>query len=108
MRLYKVFNETSEESWWKRVELYLRDVELTFLLSSGESFFIKIDSLKDSLNALFSQVKSEKWLKLLLLCSCKNRLSNITDGLHAIQFPVRGDKPICSPDLAIKWRSVLS
>ena len=104
----KVFNETSEESCWKRIELYLRGVELTFLLSSGESLFIKIDSLKDSLNALFSQVKSEKWLKLLLLCSCKNRLSDIADGLHATQFSVRGDKPICSPDLAIKWCSVLS
>ena len=35
-------------------------IELTFLLSSGESLFIKIDSLKDTLNALFSQLKIEK------------------------------------------------
>ena len=65
--------------------------ELTFLLSSGESLFIKIDSLKDSLNALFSQHKIEKSLKLLLLCSCNNRWSDIADGLHATLFPVKGD-----------------
>ena len=82
-------------------------IELTFLLSSGESLFIKIDSLKDSLNALFSQHKIEKSLKLLLLCSCNNRWSDIADGLHATQFPVKADKPICSPDLTFKWRSVL-
>ena len=33
-------------------------------MSSGESLFIKIDSLKDGLNALFSQYKIEKSLKL--------------------------------------------
>ena len=42
-------------------------IELTFLLSSGESLFIKIDSLKDSLNALFSQHKIEKSLKFVEL-----------------------------------------
>ena len=57
-------------------------IELTFLLSSGESLFIKIDSLKDSLNALFSQHKIEKLLKLLLLCSFNNKWSYIADGLH--------------------------
>ena len=82
-------------------------IELTFLLSSGESLFIKIDSLKDSLNALFSQHKIEKSLKLLLLCSCDNRWSDIADGLHATLFPVKGGKPICSPDLTLKRRSVL-
>ena len=82
-------------------------IELTFLLSSGESLFIKIDSLKDSLNASFSQHKIEKSLKLLLLCSCNNRWSDIADSLHATLFPVKGDKPICSPDLTIKWRSIL-
>ena len=85
-----------------------------FLLISGESLFIKMDSLKDSLNALFSQRKIEKWLKLLLLCSwinrlcsCNNRWSDIADGLHATLFPVRGDKPICSPDITFKWCFVL-
>ena len=77
------------------------------MLSSGESLFIKIDSLKDSLYALFSQHKIEKLLKLLLLSSCNNRWSDIADGLHATLFPVKGDKPICSPDLTFKWRSVL-
>ena len=42
-------------------------IELTFLLSSGESLFIKIHSLKDSLNALFSQHKIKNSLKLLQL-----------------------------------------
>ena len=58
------------------------------LLSSGESLFIKTDSLKDSLYALFSQHKIEKLLKLLLLSSCNNRWSDIADGLHATLFPV--------------------
>ena len=70
-------------------------LELTFLLSLGESLFIKIDSLKNSLNALLSSRKIEKLLKLLLLFSCNNRRSDITDGLHATLFPVKGDKPIC-------------
>ena len=35
-------------------------IELTFLLSSGEALFVKIDSLKDRLNALYSQHKTEK------------------------------------------------
>ena len=35
-------------------------IELTFLLSSGKSSFIKIDSLKLRLNALFLQHKFEK------------------------------------------------
>ena len=81
-------------------------VELTFLLNSGESHFIKIDSLKDSLNALFSQHKIENSFKLLLLCSYNDRWSDIADGLHATLFPVRGDKLINSPDLIFKWRSV--
>ena len=42
-------------------------IELTFLLISGESLFIKIHSLKDSLNALFSQHKIKNSLKLLQL-----------------------------------------
>ena len=84
-----------------------RGIKQAFLLSSEESLFIKIDSVKDSLNALSSQQKTEKSLKLLLLCSCNNRWSDIADGLHAPLFPVKGDKPICSPDLAFKWRSVL-
>ena len=82
-------------------------IELTFLLSLGESFFIKIDSLKGSLNALFLQHKIKKFLKLLLLCSCNNRWSDIPDDLHATLFPLKGDKPICSPDLTFKWRSLL-
>ena len=41
-----------------------RGIELTLLLSSGESLFIKIDSLKDRLNALFSEHKIEKLLNL--------------------------------------------
>ena len=93
------------------IEAALRE---QFLLISGESLFIKMVSLKDSLNALFSQRKIEKWLKLLLLCSwinrlcsCNNRWSDIADGLHATLFPVRGDKPICSPDITFKWCFVL-
>ena len=82
-------------------------IELTFLLSSGESHFIKIDSLKDSLNALFSQQKIEKSLKLLLLCLWYNKWSDVADGLHATLFPVKGDKPTCSPDVTFKWRSAL-
>ena len=74
---------------------------------SKENVEIKIDSLKDSLYALFSQHKIEKLLKLLLLSSCNNRWSDIADGLHATLFPVKGDKPICSPDVTFKWRSVL-
>ena len=35
-------------------------IELTFLLSSDEALFVKIDSLKDRLNALYSQHKTEK------------------------------------------------
>ena len=62
-------------------------IELTFLLTSGKSLFIKIDSLIDSLNALYTQHKIEKLLKLLLLCSCNNRWSYIADGLHATKFP---------------------
>ena len=77
-------------------------IELTFLLSLSESLFIKIESLKDSLNALFSQHKTEKSLKLLLLWPCNNRWSDITDGLHATLFPFKGDRPICSPDLTFK------
>ena len=80
-------------------------MELTFLLSSGKSLVIKIDSLKDSLNALFSQHKIEKSLKLLLLCSCDNRCSHIADGLHATLFPVKKNKPICSSDITFKCRS---
>ena len=71
-------------------------------MSSGESLFIKTDSLEDSLNALFCQHKVEKSLKLLLLCSCNNRWWDIADGLHATLFPVKGDKPICSPDLTFE------
>ena len=77
------------------------------MLSSGESLFLKIHVLKDSLTALFSQHKIEKPLKLLLLCLCYNRWSDIADGLHATLFRVKGDEPICSPDLKFKWRSVL-
>ena len=76
-------------------------------MTSGDSLFIEIDSLKDSLNALLSQHKIQKLLKLLLLYSCKNRWSAIAEGLHATLFPVKGDKPICSPDLTFKWRSLL-
>ena len=83
------------------------DIELTFLLSSGKSLFVKIDFLKDSLNALFSKCKIEKSLELLLLCSCINRWSDIADGLHLTLFPVGGDKPILSPDLTFKRCSVL-
>ena len=77
-------------------------IELTFLLSSDESLFIKIESLKDSSNALFSQHKIDMSLKLLLLCSCNNWWSDIANGLHATLFPVKGDKTICSPDLTFK------
>ena len=83
-------------------------IDLKFLLSSGESHFTKIDLLSDTLNALFSQHKIEKSLKLLLSCSCKNTWSVIADSLHGILFPVNGNKPICSPDLTFKWHSVLS
>ena len=79
-------------------------IELTFLLSSGESLVIKIASLKDSLNALFSHHKIEKSLKLLLLCSCDIRCSHIADGLHATLFAVKKKKPICSSDLTFKCR----
>ena len=71
-------------------------------MSSGESLFIKTDSLKDSLNALFSQHKIEKSLKLLLFCSCSNRWSDIADGLHTTLFSGKGDKHIGSPDLTFK------
>ena len=80
-------------------------IDLKFLLRSGEFLFIKINTFKDSLNALFSQHKIEKSLKLLLLGSCNNRWSDIPDDLHATLFPLKGDKPICSPDLIFKWRS---
>ena len=76
------------------------------MLSSGESLFIKIDFLEDSLNGLFSQHKIEKPLKLLLLYSFNNRWSDIADGLHATLFPFKGDKPIFSPDLTFRWGSV--
>ena len=71
-------------------------------MSSGKFLFIKIDSLKDSLSALFSRHKIEKLLKLLLLCSCNNRWLDVADGSHATLFPDKGDKPICSPDLTFK------
>ena len=80
-------------------------IELTFFFSSGGFLFIKIDSLKDSLNWLFSQHNVEKSLKLLLLWSCNNKWSDIADELHATLFPVKGDKPISSLDLTFKWRS---
>ena len=35
-----------------------------------------------------------KSLKLLLLCSCSNRWSDIADGLYVTLFPVKGDRPI--------------
>ena len=78
------------------------DIEQTSLLSSSESLFIRIDSLEDSLNALFSQHKIEKLLKLLLLCSGNNKLSDIANGLHPTLLPVRREKPICLPDLTCK------
>ena len=56
---------------------------------------------------LFSQRKIEKLLKPLLLRSCNNRWSDIRAGFHEIVFPVKGHKPICSPDLTFKWHSVL-
>ena len=67
--------------------------DVTFLFILGESLFIKIDFLKYSLNALFSQHKTEKSLKLQLLCSYNIRWSDSADGLHATLFPVGGDKP---------------
>ena len=82
-------------------------IELIFLLSSGGSLFIKINSLKDSLNTLFSQHKIKKSLKLLLLCSCNDRWSDIADVFHANLVKVQGDKSICSPDVTFKWCSVL-
>ena len=39
--------------------------------------------------------------------ACNNRWSDIVDGLHATLFPVKRDKPICSPDLIFKRHSVL-
>ena len=81
-------------------------IELKILLSFGESLFIKIDSLKDSLNVLFSQRKIEKLLKLLLICSCDNRWSDIGDVLHETLFPIKEDKLICLPDFTFKWRAV--
>ena len=33
--------------------------------------------------------------------------SDIADGLHAALFLVKEEKPICSPDITFKWRSVL-
>ena len=84
-----------------------RGIELTFFFSSGGFLFIKIDSLKDSLNKLFSQHNVEKSLKLLLLWSCNNKWSDIADELHATLFPVKGDKPISSLDLTFKWRPLL-
>ena len=43
------------------------DIELTFLLSLGESLFNKTDILKDSLNASFSRHKIEKSLKATII-----------------------------------------
>ena len=74
-------------------------------MSSGESRFIKIDSLKDRLNALFSLHEIERSLKLLLLSLAI--WSDFAHGLHATLFPAKGDELICSPDLTFKWRSVL-
>ena len=76
-------------------------IELTFFFSSDGFLFIKIDSLKDSLN------RFKKSLKLLLLCSCNNKWSDIADELHATLFPVKGDKPISSLDLTFNWRPLL-
>ena len=58
------------------------------LLIKNNEYSNLIDSLKDSLNSLFSQHKTEKSLKLLLLCSCNNIWSNIADALDATLFPV--------------------
>ena len=76
-------------------------------MSSGESLFIKIDSLEDSLNALFSQYKIETSLKLLLICSCDNRWSDIGDDSHETLFLLKRDKAIRLPDFTFKWRTVL-
>ena len=76
-------------------------------MSSDESLFIKTDSLEDSLNALFSQHKIETSLKLLLICSCDNRSSDIGDDSHETLFPVKEEKLICSTDSIFRWRAVL-
>ena len=69
-----------------------------FLLRTGESLDIKIDSFNKSLKPLLSRHRIVKWLKSLSWL-CSKRWSETTDGLQSTLFPVKCDRPKCSPNL---------
>ena len=79
-----------------------------FLLGTGESLDIKIDSLIKSLKPLLSRHRIVKLLKLLSWL-CSKRWSETADGfgLHSTLLPVRCDIPMCSLDVTFRWHSVL-
>ena len=76
------------------------------LLRTGESLDIKIDSFNISLKPLLSRHRIVKLLKSLSWL-CRKRWSEIADSLHSTLFLVKCDIPMCSLDLALRWRSVL-
>ena len=71
-----------------------------FLLRTGESLDIKIDSFINSLKPLLSRHRIVKSLKSQ---SCCKRWSEAADGLHSTLFTFKCDPPMCSLDITIRW-----
>ena len=79
-------------------------MDAVFLLRTGESLDIKIDSFNKILKPLLSRHRIVKSLKSLSWL-CSKRWSETADGLHSTLFPVKCDIPICSLDLTLRWCS---
>ena len=77
-----------------------------FLLRTEESVDINIDFFNKNLKPLLSQHRIENSLQSPLWL-CNKRRSETADGLHSTPFPVKCDIPKCSPNLTLRWRSVL-
>ena len=77
-----------------------------FLLKTGESLDIKIDSFIKSLKPLLSRYRIVKLLKSLSWL-CSKRWSETEDGLHSTLFPVKYDISMCSLDLTLRIILVL-
>ena len=81
-------------------------MDALFLLKTGESLDIKIDSFNKRMKPLWSWHRIVKSLKSLS-CLCSKRWSETADGLHSTLFPVKRDIRMCSLDLMLRWPSVL-
>ena len=79
-----------------------------FLLRTGESLDIKLDSFNKSVKSFLSRPRHRMVTFLKSLSGlCSKSWSKTADGLHSTLFPVKCGISMCSLDLALRWHSVL-